>query len=78
MERKMRKHILSKAALVAILGLTSCQVSLASTADNKGTKVTWEDIANDQNTPKDVLMYGMGNKAQRYSTLKLIQKQLKI
>ena len=66
----MRKNLLSKAALIAILGLASCQVSLASTADTISTKkVTWEDIANDQDTPENVLMYGMGNKAQRYSPL---------
>ncbi len=34
-----------------------------------GAAVTWEDILNDQNTDKDVLMYGMGIKAQRYSGL---------
>ena len=34
-----------------------------------GKGVTWEDILNDQNTNDDVLMYGMGVKAQRYSTL---------
>lgn len=31
--------------------------------------VTWEDILNDQKTNDDVLMYGLGVKAQRYSTL---------
>ncbi|WP_206731936.1 methanol/ethanol family PQQ-dependent dehydrogenase [Arcobacter cloacae] len=71
----MRKHMLSKAALVAILSLTSCQVSFASTVDKQSTKVTWEDIANDQNTPENVLMYGMGNKAQRYSTLTQINTE---
>ena len=53
----MRKNLLSKAALIAILGLASCQVSLASTVDTKSTKkVTWEDIANDQDTPENVLL----------------------
>lgn len=31
--------------------------------------VRWEDILNDQKTNDDVLMYGLGVKAQRYSTL---------
>lgn len=31
--------------------------------------VSWEDILNDGKTTDDVLMYGMGVKAQRYSTL---------
>ncbi|WP_343232701.1 methanol/ethanol family PQQ-dependent dehydrogenase [Vibrio sp. vnigr-6D03] len=31
--------------------------------------VTWQDIANDAVTPENVLMYGMGPKAQRYSPL---------
>ena len=32
-------------------------------------EVTWQDIANDAETTEDVLMYGFGPKAQRYSTL---------
>ncbi|MFY9294411.1 MAG: methanol/ethanol family PQQ-dependent dehydrogenase [Methylorubrum rhodinum] len=31
--------------------------------------VTWEDILNDHKTTKDVLMYGLGMNAQRYSSL---------
>lgn len=31
--------------------------------------VTWQDIENDAATPENVLMYGMGPKAQRYSPL---------
>ncbi|MFT3799783.1 MAG: methanol/ethanol family PQQ-dependent dehydrogenase [Burkholderiaceae bacterium] len=34
--------------------------------------VTWDDIANDATTPKDVLTYGLGLKAQRYSPLKVL------
>jgi alcohol dehydrogenase (cytochrome c) len=34
--------------------------------------VSWEDIARDAETPGDVLMYGMGPKAQRYSALNRI------
>lgn len=35
-------------------------------------EVTWEDILNDHETTDDVLMYGMGNNAQRYSSLNQI------
>jgi len=37
--------------------------------------VTWEDILNDQKTNDDVLMYGLGVKAQRYSTLDRINTE---
>nr|WP_249116114.1 methanol/ethanol family PQQ-dependent dehydrogenase [Azoarcus sp. L1K30] len=33
------------------------------------TDVTWNDIANDDKTPSDVLSYGLGLKAQRHSPL---------
>lgn len=36
------------------------------------TNVTWDDIANDDKTPGDVLSYGLGLKAQRHSPLKQI------
>lgn len=37
-------------------------------------EVTWEDIRNDARTPDDVLMYGLGPKAQRYSALDQINR----
>ena len=37
--------------------------------------VTWEDILNDHETTEDVLMYGMGNNAQRFSTLTQINAE---
>ncbi|NLR73147.1 PQQ-dependent dehydrogenase, methanol/ethanol family [Novosphingobium sp. ERN07] len=37
--------------------------------DFKLPGVTWEDIANDEKTTDNVLMYGLGVRAQRYSTL---------
>ncbi len=36
------------------------------------TPVTWDDIANDDKTPSDVLSYGLGLKAQRFSPLSKI------
>ena len=37
--------------------------------------VTWADIENDAKTPENVLMYGMGPEAQRYSGLDQINKE---
>lgn len=37
--------------------------------------VTWEDILSDHETTEDVLMYGMGNNAQRYSPLTQINEE---
>jgi len=52
------------------VALTSGLLAISSQAVlAESKKVTWEDILNDQDTPQDVLMYGMGNKAQRWSTL---------
>ena len=34
--------------------------------------VTWDDIANDAKTTEDVLSYGLGLTAQRYSPLKTL------
>ncbi|MDD2815523.1 MAG: methanol/ethanol family PQQ-dependent dehydrogenase [Thiotrichaceae bacterium] len=54
-------------ALALSAVLFSCHLG-AVHAESKA--VTWEDIANDAETPQDVLMYGMGVKAQRWSPLK--------
>lgn len=48
--------------------------SLSLTTVVQAKDVTWEDIANDAETTHDVLMYGMGSKAQRYSPLETINK----
>ena len=50
--------------LAAALALT-----LAGSVWAAGAKVTWDDIQNDDKTPGDVLSYGLGLKAQRYSPL---------
>lgn len=44
------------------------------TAQPDSPTVSWEDIANDDATPKDVLSYGMGLKGQRFSQLKQIDR----
>jgi len=43
--------------------------TLLATSAYASNPVSWEDIANDANTPKDVLGYGIGPKAQRYSPM---------
>jgi alcohol dehydrogenase (cytochrome c) len=50
--------------LAALVATTFC-----SSAGAVGSKVTWEDILNDDKTTGDVLSYGLGLKAQRHSTL---------
>ncbi|HQX07705.1 MAG TPA: PQQ-binding-like beta-propeller repeat protein, partial [Zoogloea sp.] len=46
--------------------------AFGTSAQAAGTKVTWDDIRNDDKTPGDVLSYGLGLKAQRHSTLKTV------
>lgn len=46
--------------------------ALSLPAINSAAGVIWEDIVNDENSTHDVLMYGLGLKAQRYSPLKHI------
>ena len=58
--------LLKKAALVvAMAGILSSTSALAG-------NVTWEEILNDADSTSDVLMYGFGPTAQRYSPLKTI------
>ena len=65
-----RKRLLATASTLIVSSLLLAAPSQAEKAGKGG--VTWEDILNDQNTNDDVLMYGMGVKAQRYSTLEKI------
>ncbi|GJE73576.1 PQQ-dependent methanol/ethanol family dehydrogenase [Methylorubrum suomiense] len=84
MARKTAGHaprtlMLATASSLILSGLLLAAPASAQKAETKaepkaekastGGGVTWEDILNDQNTDKDVLMYGMGIKAQRYSGL---------
>ncbi len=50
-------------------------LTLGATAAQAVKPVTWSDIAADQQTGKDVLGYGLGLKAQRYSPLKQVNTQ---
>jgi len=62
----MKNHLLQKAAIVTLIGLLGLQSSIASTETKK---VSWDDILNDKDSPENVLMYGMGPEAKRYSKL---------
>lgn len=56
-----------------IIALAVGAVLASGTAAAKN--VSWDDIKNDANTPEDVLSYGLGLKAQRYSTLDQINTE---
>lgn len=64
-EKKWSRHRIAIAVGVATMTLASA----VFTVQAKSNKVTWDEIANDQQTTTDVLGYGMGVKAQRYSDL---------
>jgi alcohol dehydrogenase (cytochrome c) len=53
-------------------GALAAAVVLAFQAPASAGNVSWEDIANDHKTGKDVLMYGFGVDGKRYSPLKQI------
>lgn len=55
--------------LRAWLGGALLVAALAATAPARAGDVTWDDIAQDATTTKDVLMYGMGLEAKRFSPL---------
>nr|WP_325169948.1 PQQ-dependent methanol/ethanol family dehydrogenase [Methylobacterium sp. C25] len=68
--RTPRTLMLATASSLILSGMLLAGPTSAETAQKASAgNVTWEDILNDQNTNNDVLMYGMGIKAQRYSTL---------
>jgi alcohol dehydrogenase (cytochrome c) len=52
--------------------LAAGALALASATPSSAGGVTWDDILNDHKTTGDVLQYGLGLKAQRYSTLNQI------
>ncbi|GLS46447.1 PQQ-dependent methanol/ethanol family dehydrogenase [Methylobacterium brachythecii] len=75
MARKNAGHLprtlmLATASSLILSGLLLAGPTAAETAQKaSASNVTWEDILHDQETDKDILMYGMGIKAQRYSNL---------
>ena len=62
--RSTRVRVWGHTCFAALLAAAALQAAVAQA----GT-VSWDDIVNDDKTPDDVLMYGMGVQAQRYSTL---------
>ncbi len=62
----------SRAGLGKTVLSLSVLLALSAGAQAGNAKVSWEDIVNDDKTPKDVLMYGMGLKGQRFSALKQV------
>jgi len=78
--RSPRQMLLATASSLVVAGMVLSTPAPAETGKDgagkastdkgaTGKGVTWEDILNDQQTNNDVLMYGMGIKAQRYSSL---------
>ncbi len=61
-----RALLLATASLFSIAVLAPTNTALAERGEKP---VTWEDIAGDDKSTNDVLTYGMGTKAHRYSTL---------
>lgn len=63
----LRSTLLAAASTMALTVGAPANVALAK-------DVTWDDIANDENTTTDVLMYGLGVRALRHSTLDKINE----
>ncbi|QLE98956.1 methanol/ethanol family PQQ-dependent dehydrogenase [Neptunomonas phycophila] len=68
MKTTKTKHWLHRPLHAAILA----SALSVSTSTSFAANVTWEDIANDANTPENILGYGIGPKAQRYSPMTAI------
>jgi len=60
------------ALTLAVVAATAGLALQSGAASAKSGGVTWEDIVNDEKTPKDILSYGFGPKAQRYSPMAAI------
>lgn len=63
--------------LATAIRATILSITLGFTATNihaAGDTVSWDDIANDAQTTQDVLGYGIGPKAQRYSPMTQVNK----
>ncbi|MDQ0444934.1 alcohol dehydrogenase (cytochrome c) [Methylobacterium persicinum] len=75
----MRTQFLAAVGIAALAaGAASLSASAKEpekTAAASGAGVTEQDIINDAKTPGDVVTYGLGPKAQRYSPLKAIDKE---
>lgn len=65
---RRRARLLATASMLA-LGMGFAFSGPAARAERGEKPVTWEDIANDDKSTSDVLSYGLGLHANRYSTL---------
>jgi PQQ-dependent dehydrogenase (methanol/ethanol family) len=65
----MSRATFARLAPIALAAALAAATGFSSAA---AAGVTWDDIANDDKTPQDVLSYGLGLKAQRNSPLKTI------
>ena len=65
MKPRHHKSAIARAVSLAVIVGTAGGLSLQANAKD----VTWEDIKNDAETTGDVLGYGIGPKAQRYSPM---------
>src|SRR5690554_7364286 len=65
-----RQHPLIRGISLALAMGTAGALSMTTQAK----EVSWEDIVNDAETTQDVLGYGIGPKAQRYSPMTTINK----
>ena len=66
---KTTRHSSLKPISQAIKGIVIAASFGLAANPAAATPVTWDDIANDHMTTNNVLMYGMGTNAQRYSPL---------
>ncbi len=66
---KTTRHSSLKPISQAIKGIVIAASFGLAANPAAATPITWDDIANDHMTTNNVLMYGMGTNAQRYSPL---------
>ncbi len=76
----MKKDILRTGAVAITLSVLISGYAMGSDGKNNVSKpsytpVTYDEILNDEKTTGDVLTYGLGQKGQRYSPLKQINKK---
>lgn len=70
------KARITKRPLVQGIGLALVMGAVTGLATNAYARdVTWEDIENDAETTENVLGYGIGPKAQRYSPLTMVNTE---
>ena len=71
MKTTKEKHPLIRGISLALMLGSSVALSLQVHAKD----VTWDDIANDAQTTENVLGYGIGPKAQRYSPMTTVNRE---